>query len=327
MFESGAVKLNAPASENGEQTWRKLTALNYHYETQPLPVWTSWFLHKSPSAWHRFSVLIMFAIELGAPVTILGPARIRRAGAASMMTLQGLIAVSGNYCFFNYLTAALYLLMLDDDVWPAAWRKLARQRTQARSGWPLLPIVPLAATSVLVTTMQLAGALNFRFRWPEPCMWLYQNVAPLRSFNGYGLFAVMTTSRPEIIVEGSANGIDWRAYEFKWKPGDVLRRPGLVAPHQPRLDWQMWFAALGEVRDNPWFVNFLARLLEDSPEVLALMAHNPFPDAPPRYVRAMLYDYRFTRSGEDPRAWWKRELRGTYCPAVSLEQPSSAPGE
>jgi hypothetical protein len=145
-------------------------------------------------------------------------------------------------------------------------------------------------------------------------------VAPFRSINSYGLFAVMTTSRPEIIIEGSNDGETWLAYEFKWKPGDPLQRPRFVAPHQPRLDWQMWFAALDTYQNNPWLINFMVRLLEGSPEVLALLEQNPFPNAPPRYVRAMLYLYHFTDfdSIQPNEAWWLREQRLQYAPALSL---------
>lgn len=141
-------------------------------------------------------------------------------------------------------------------------------------------------------------------------------VTPLRIVNPYGLFASMTTSRPEIIIEGSLDGVEWHAYEFRYKPGDLNRMPPLVAPHQPRLDWQMWFAALGTYQNNRWFVNFMERLLEGEPSVLGLLQHNPFGRTPPKYVRAKVYEYRFTRWGE--RGWWKREESGIYFPPVSL---------
>jgi hypothetical protein len=149
-----------------------------------------------------------------------------------------------------------------------------------------------------------------------------EELAPLRTVNNYGLFAVMTTDRREIIVEGSNNGVHWQPYEFKYKPGDVNRPPGFIAPFQPRLDWQMWFAALGNVRQNPWFVNFCERLLQGSPDVLALLAKNPFPQKPPKYIRAELYDYRFTNFSEHRMtgAWWKREYIGEYSPPVSLDE-------
>jgi hypothetical protein len=147
-----------------------------------------------------------------------------------------------------------------------------------------------------------------------------RSVSPFQIINGYGLFAVMTITRPEIVIEGSNDGVTWLAYEFKYKPGDLTRRPAWVAPHQPRLDWQMWFAALGDYQSDPWIIRFMARLLQGSPEVLRLLGRNPFPDGPPHYVRAMLYRYRFT-SPEERRstgAWWSRELKGVYVPAVSL---------
>jgi hypothetical protein len=139
---------------------------------------------------------------------------------------------------------------------------------------------------------------------------------PLRIVNSYGLFAVMTTTREEIVVEGSQDGVNWQAYEFPFKPGNVYRPPPIVAPYQPRLDWQMWFAALGSYQNNRWFVNMILRLLQGEPSVLGLFSYNPFPKAPPKYVRAITYSYTFTHFGD--RAWWAREETGTYLPAVSL---------
>jgi hypothetical protein len=153
-----------------------------------------------------------------------------------------------------------------------------------------------------------------------PAEFVTQAIAPLEIVNSYGLFAVMTTTRPEIVVEGSNDGSTWLAYDFKYKPGDLRRRPVWVQPHQPRLDWQMWFAALGDYQSDPWIVHFMGRLLEGSPEVLRMLADNPFPVAPPRYVRAMLYEYRFTTPAEKKATgdWWSRGLKGVYVPAVGL---------
>jgi hypothetical protein len=185
----------------------------------------------------------------------------------------------------------------------------------------------LLALVFLITVQPLLSSLNLVKKWPPPMAALREMTAPFWSFNGYGLFAVMTTHRHEIVVEGSNDGVLWQTYEFRWKPGDLSRRPALVAPHQPRLDWQMWFAALGTVRDNPWFVQFLVRLLEGSPEVLALLETNPFPDHPPHLLRATLYDYHFTRFGDEHTGWWKREALGFYCPPIVLKdgQPTFAP--
>ena len=151
---------------------------------------------------------------------------------------------------------------------------------------------------------------------------VYERLEAFRIVNGYGLFRVMTKDRGEIILEGSADGIDWLPYEFKWKPGDVKRAPGWCAPHQPRLDWQMWFAALGTPRENPWFVALIFRLLQGSHDVNGLLANNPFADKPPRYIRSLFYRYRFTTMDElhQTGAWWKREELREYLPTLSLEE-------
>jgi hypothetical protein len=166
----------------------------------------------------------------------------------------------------------------------------------------------------------LWNALFPEAEWPPMLAVPYSYLERFRSLNGYGLFRVMTQTRPEIIVEGSQDGQVWQPYEFKYKVGDPQRAPPIVAPHQPRLDWQMWFAALDDIRQNPWFMNFLARLLQGSPSVLRLMKANPFPDAPPRYVRARLFEYHFTNAVEkrESGGWWKREEQEPYCPPVSL---------
>ena len=152
---------------------------------------------------------------------------------------------------------------------------------------------------------------------------IYQWLAPFRSVNSYGLFASMTKTRPEIIIEGSNDAIEWHAYEFKWKPGDLTRPPSQIAPHQPRIDWQMWFEALNYERDNKptiWFRSFLLRLLEGKTEVIRLLYDNPFTDAPPKFIRAIVYDYKFTNFAERRGSgnWWKRERLGTYVPPSSL---------
>jgi hypothetical protein len=171
-----------------------------------------------------------------------------------------------------------------------------------------------------MSLVPLLGALHFPVARLAPLVALEQAAEPLRVVNGYGLFAVMTTRRPEIIVEGSQDGRIWLPYEFKYKPGDIMRRPRFVAPHQPRLDWQMWFAALGDFRRSPWYLNFCQRLLEGSRPVLALLQNNPFPEAPPRYVRGIVYDYHFTDAAtrRATGAWWQRDERGPFGPTLTL---------
>ena len=185
---------------------------------------------------------------------------------------------------------------------------------------------PIAALIILIITLPVNAMFIFsafkpHAEWPQPIATVGSYLQSFHVVSGYGLFRVMTKSRPEIIIEGSADGTEWSPYEFRWKAGALNRAPGWNAPHQPRLDWQMWFAALGTYRHNPWFVRFLERLLRGTPEVTALLARNPFPQDPPRYVRARLYEYRFTTSAEHRATgdWWKREEAGDYLPPISLE--------
>jgi predicted DCC family thiol-disulfide oxidoreductase YuxK len=343
MFASGCVKL-----ASGDATWRNLTALDYHYETQPLPTWLGWYASQMPPWFQKGSTVVMFGIELVMPFLIFAPRRVRMLPCAAFIALQGLIFLTGNYCFFNLLTVGLCLLLLDDSALrrlvapltkrldrmrrrgkpPAGQSSLVMHQPGAGSStrrilswqWPGLTVLPLAALAVLISLVHFAGLFNWNFTWPAPVAAVCNWVAPFRSFNSYGLFAVMTTSRPEIIVQGSNDGVTWLDYQFKYKPGDVRRRPGFVEPHQPRLDWQMWFAALGDYRQNAWFVNFCVRLLQGSPTVLSLLERNPFPAAPPRYVRAVVYDYRFTTlvTRRKTGAWWRREEKGEYLPVISL---------
>jgi hypothetical protein len=305
-FASGVVKL-----ASGDPTWRSLSALLVHYETQPLPSWVGWYAHQLPAWFQRLSCGVMFAIELLVPWLVFGPRRARLAAFFPLVALQVLIALTGNYAFFNLLTLTLCVLLLDDAALP--WRR-APETASARP-WSRFLLVPMAVVVGLLSLAIFTSSCGLELPWPRVVALLYRAVAPFRSINGYGLFAVMTTSRPEIVVEGSDDGASWKAYGFREKPGDLARAPAFVAPHQPRLDWQMWFAALGRCEQTPWFERFLERLREGSPPVLGLLATNPFPDHPPRYTRALVFDYRFTDSNarRDTGAWWRREPKGPYC--------------
>jgi hypothetical protein len=320
LFSSGCVKLLS-----GDPNWRNLTALTFHYQTQPLPTWIGWYANQLPLWFQKFSCAAMFALEVGAPFLIFAPRRIRFFGCATMVGLQTLILLTGNYTFFNFLTLALCLLLFDDFILQKfAPRKFdgdfKTQKNNFRLRWPRAITIPLAIAVLTVSLFQLISMFGIRSNLLLPAAELDGWLAPFRMVNSYGLFAVMTTTRNEIIVEGSDDGTNWLPFEFKYKPGDMNRRPGFVEPFQPRLDWQMWFAALGDYRQNPWFVNFCVRLLEGSPEVQALLANNPFPNRPPRYVRAEFYEYHFTNLQEHHAsgAWWKRERTGKYLPAFSL---------
>ncbi len=324
MFLSGAVKLLS-----GDPTWWNLTALDYYFETQPLPTVIGWYAHQLPEWFHWLSTLVMFFIELAVPFLFFAPRRLRFFAATATLLLQLLIFLTGNYTFFNMLAMALCLFLFDD----ASLRRVLPQRLAEKMTDSLAtPIVSsssrwatniLAVVIIFISGFQLLGI--FLGIVPQPARVMMRWVAPFRVVNTYGLFAVMTTTRPEIIIEGSNDGQTWLEYEFKYKPGDVRQPPAWAVPHQPRLDWQMWFAALGDYTRNPWFVNLMIRLQQGSPEVLALLDKNPFPTAPPRYMRAWLYRYHFaditTLSIEG--AWWRRERIGPYfpLPAISSSQP------
>ena len=322
MCSSGIVKLTS-----GDTTWRRLTALTYHYETQPLPPWTAWYAHQLPAWFHGLSCVVLFVIELGAPCLIFGSARMRRAAAAALIFLQALIILSGNYAFFNLLTVALCLLLIDDTCWPRAWAQRFTPEADPDDEawipwkWRSFPVRTVIAVALVgFSTVPLGGAIDRRLVRANPLVPIYAVLDSFRIVNSYGLFAVMTTRRSEIIVEGSDDGRTWKTYEFRYKPGDLLQHPRFVAPHQPRLDWQLWFAALGSVRENPWFLAFCQRLLQGSPDVLRLLNTNPFPDHPPRYLQALLYDYHFTDPATRRKtgAWWIRTLRERYTPVLSL---------
>jgi predicted DCC family thiol-disulfide oxidoreductase YuxK len=317
MFMSGVVKLTS-----GDPSWWNLTALNYHYWTQPLPTPVAWWADQLPGWFQAFSVALMFAIELVAPFLLFLPKRFRLIGAASIFLFQVLIAATGNYCFFNLLTATLCLLVVDDSVWPRFGRKERPLLQLAGPKWPSWLLIPMVVIVLTFSAPLLWQSFFPDCDWPPLLGEGYSYIERFRSLNSYGLFRVMTTTRPEIIVEGSEDGVTWQPYEFKYQIGNVQDALPIVAPHQPRLDWQIWFAALGDVQEEPWFVNFLARLLEGSQPVTRLLKTNPFPDSPPRYIRAKLYEYHFTTLEERQKtgAWWTREEKGMYCPAVSLRK-------
>ncbi len=324
MLMSGVVKLTS-----GDDCWWNLTALDYHYWSQPLPTVFGWWADKSPEWFKHFSVAFCLVVEIIAPFFIWAPRRPRLIAAGLMIFLQIAIALTGNYCFFNLLTIALCLLLIDNSVVRAPQSREALRHTRRAPRGRALPdqLRSYATIAVIILTLPINVWLIFTaFRpdadWPRPLVAIYGRLQSFRIVNGYGLFRVMTKDRDEIVIEGSADGIDWLPYEFKWKPGDVMRAPGWCAPHQPRLDWQMWFAALGSYRENPWFGRLIVRLLQGSRDVNQLLAKNPFPHDPPRYLRAMFYRYRFTtlRERRETGAWWKREQLREYLPTVSADQ-------
>jgi lipase maturation factor 1 len=321
MFESGLVKL-----ASGDPTWHNLTALDFHFFTQPLPMPMSWFAAQAPHWFNAMSVVLVFIIELAIPFLIFTGRKTRIIAAFVLVAFQITIALTGNYAYFNLLTIVLCISLLDDQfirtlltrsafVKHRVWHNLTQQLNN------LLPAKDLNKAQNIVTLMaailifcisigSLQRGLVGLLPVPGFLETLHDLTFPYCISNSYGLFAVMTTKRLEIVVEGSNDGSLWQEYEFKYKPGNLAQPLPVVAPHQPRLDWQMWFAALGDARHDQWFINFLIRLLQGQKEVLALLAKNPFPVAPPKYVRASLYDYQFTNASERAKTgnWWKREF-------------------
>jgi lipase maturation factor 1 len=346
-FLSGVTKILS-----GDPTWANLMALSYHYQTQPLPAPTSWYVHQLPAPVHIWSAATMFIIELGVPWMAFAPARFRRVrqvGCVLMAALQVGIAATGNYGFFNLLTIVLYLALLDDRTfegifgrarrggfsprWDPAHNEHARRAGSAGArevigGGParLRTVVNIIAIVIAVlSVMTLFREMDVTWGRPTLLTYLWSPrllnwVAPLDSVNGYGLFRVMTTERPEIVVDVSDDGMTWKEYPFRWKPGEVRRRPAFVQPHMPRLDWQMWFAALGPESAREWLSRLVERLSADDADVTRLLGPNPL-GHPPRYARLSYYQYRFTTRAERTQtgAWWRREFVGYLTNTISVQ--------
>ena len=322
-FGSGVSKFHSK-----DRTWRELSACDVYFETAPLPTRGGWAAHQLPRSVRHAGTAAVLVAETAVPFLAFGPRRVRQAAFGVFSALQAAIIATGNYGYFNFQSLALGLWLLDD----AALRRVLPEGLARKSE----PEAPVRGPSLMGTAVSTVAAVPFLVLgttellrrmgwWPrgparvvEAVEWLEDRALPLHSVNSYGLFAVMTVERPEITLEGSDDGVHWVAYPFRYKMSEVDRPPRQVAPHQPRLDWQMWFAALGS--PSSWFLALMERLLEGSPEVLELFAANPFPDHPPRFVRAVLHDYRMTSWEERQRtgAWWKREPRGLYVSPLTL---------
>lgn len=318
MFLGGAVKILS-----GDPTWDNLTALTFHFETQPLPTPAAWYAHHLP-VWVLMGLAAAtFIVELILPFLILAPRRLRMFAGWCFIIFQCAIIITGNYNFFNLLTICACLFLFDDTAVSSVLP--ARLSTRLEPLASRSPSVPAAAAlglfAILILYVSSESIVRYlggdRDAQVSP---VTRVLSPCQCVNTYGPFAVMTTRRHEIIIEGSADSINWREYAFRYKPGTVSKITGWIVPHQPRLDWQMWFAALSRPERQPWFRNLLARLLLASDPVVGLLESTPFSDAPPTAVRALFYRYQFTTPAERSRSgnWWKRELVGEYHPAVRL---------
>jgi hypothetical protein len=307
MLSSGAVKLLS-----GDKTWRDLSALRYHFWTQPLPNPVAWYAAQAPDWLLKVSTGAVLAVELLVPFLIFAPRLWRMFGAWCLLGLQAAIFLTGNFAFFNLLTAALCVLLFEDRDFERWLKPLPTEHAGS-----MARRVAQALAAAVVTLGLLRGVETFSGH----SLGVVSAVAPLQIVNSYGLFAAMTTTRPEIILEGSRDGRTWTPYAFRAKPGNLGEAPRWVAPYQPRLDWQMWFAALGEYRENPWIVSLAMRLLEGSADVEGLLESDPFESGSPQYIRAELFEYRFTTAEERAATgnWWHAEAKGMYLPPLSLK--------
>jgi len=305
-FESGVVKLLS-----GDLQWRSLTAMDHYYENCPLPTWVGWYVQQRlPHGFHAFTVILIFLFELVIVWCAFLPRRFRLICFFLATSFQAAIILSANYAFLNYIVLCLGVLLLDDRFLRLPTPPVEPKRTS----WP----VRVALGWILYATIVLAPGISQLL--PRPLLWPAIALEPFRIANRYGLFAVMTSERWEIEFQGSRDGVHWTPYSFRYKPQEQMQPPGIYAPYQPRFEWNLWFASLGEWREYPWVLRTELRLLQGSPSVLHLFASDPFPDGPPAWVRAVRWQYWFT-TPEEKRAtgaFWKREDRGLYAPELHL---------
>ncbi|MBJ7257926.1 MAG: lipase maturation factor family protein [Chthoniobacterales bacterium] len=323
MFESGVVKLHG-YNADGINAWLDGTALDFHYFTQPIPVWTSWWAAQLPGWFQRLSLLGLFIIELVLPFFIFGPRRMRMTAFWGFTFLMVVIMATGHYGFFNLLTLALCLTLVDDASWPAPVRRLLASPAQRRplprtqrilAPWLAAVIVVPATCTLLLVMRALPPA------WAGPLLGPFML---FRSTNSYGLFSVMTVERPEITIEASTDGITWQPCRFPYKMEAAASRLPFLLPHMPRLDWQMWFAAL-EYRERgqppAWMMPFLARLQEGSPAVKGLLLPDGAAQITPRFFRLRLELLNFTTPEERRNSGrvWTTEPLPSYTIEGSLQ--------
>ncbi|MBV8894922.1 MAG: lipase maturation factor family protein, partial [Acidobacteriaceae bacterium] len=318
MFESGVVKYLS-----GDPNWRNLHALRFHFMTQPLPNPIAYYAFRLPPWALDAITALTLAIELIAPFLLFCPRRLRHIGVGLLMILQLAIILTGNYAFFNLLSLALCLWGFDDRTFAPLARILTKTIPRLAFVPASFSLILRTASNILLAFVILLGGLQLLEMFTPAAARLarpaFAFIQPFEIVNPYGLFATMTTTRPELTIEGSNDQVGWREYSFRYKPGELHRGLPQIAPYQPRLDWQMWFAALGDIQENRWVDNLLYRILTGEPSVTTLLDSPPFP-TPPRYIRVLIYDYNFTTPSERARtgAVWKRDLRGTWFGPVSL---------
>jgi lipase maturation factor len=311
MFGAGLIKIR------GDTCWHDLTCLQYHYETQPMPNPFSWYFHWMPVWIHKTGVLFNHFTELVVPFAYFAPSPISAVAGLITIFFHSWLFVSGNFSFLGLLTMVLALSTVSDS-----WLKHVIPIHPPE----LTPPSPFYWSATLGLTVLIAGLSFYSIsNMMSQNQLMNASFEPFHLVNTYGAFGTITRPRYEVIVEGTDEPVlteatRWREYEFIGKPGDVSRTPPQIAPYHLRLDWLMWFAAFSSPSQHPWFISFLEKLLEGDKPVLGLLRYNPFPDEPPKFVRALLYEYHFNTPEERSRigAIWNRKLIGFYFPPVSL---------
>jgi Protein of unknown function (DUF1222). len=317
MIGAGLIKLR------GDSCWRDLTCLYYHYETQPIPNPISRYLHFSPHWLLKLETAWNHCVELVVPWLSFGPRIARHIAGVLLVTFQIFLIISGNLSFLNYLTIIPFLACVDDTflrrVLPKALVRRAERAAQESEPSRIGAAITVAL-SILVAYLSIAPVLNL----VSGRQLMNYSYDPLDLVNTYGAFGSVGRERLEIVFEGTDDALitgdtKWKEYEFKAKPGNPDWRPPFVAPYQPRIDWQIWFAAMASPADYPWTLHLVWKLLHNDHATLSLLANNPFPDAPPHYIRARLYRYEFAPLGD--KAWWKREPMGDWLPELWTDNP------
>lgn len=313
-FGAGLIKMR------GDACWRKLTCLYFHHETQPMPGPLSWFFHHLPRPVHRVEVAANHVTQLAVPVLLFTPQPVATGAASLMIVTQLWLVLSGNFAWLNWLTIVLAVSALDLSAWHA---------TPPVGEAPLWYVVVVTAVSALLLALSYRPVRNLLSRRQV----MNRSFDPLHLVNAYGAFGSVSRVRQEVVIEGTADEVpredgDWRAYEFKGKPGDVRRWPRQFAPYHLRLDWMMWFAGLSPAYARAWFGPLVERLLDGDRDTLRLLRSSPFPpDAPPAYIRARLYRYRYTTRRElrETGACWERTYVREFLSPTRLAPPAQRP--
>ncbi len=308
MLGAGLIKIR------GDECWRDLTCLVYHYETQPNPNPLARILHAAPKWFHQLGTIFNHVVELGAPLFAFGPRRARIVAGALFVAFQLTLIASGNLSFLNWLTIVPALACFDDRVFGERALRVAASEPSRRHR--------ISATALACVVFFLAIQPVMNMLSPDQAM--NRTFDPLRLVNTYGAFGSVSKQRFEIVLEGTADAelgaeTKWVEYELPCKPGDPMRRPCIISPYHYRLDWQLWFCGLHDLDREPWLAYLAFRLLRGDATFRPLFARDPFPATPPRWIRARIFWYRFTSPGE--AAWWRRVAVGEYLRPVSRDDP------